>query len=1764
MLRTRSCWCLCWISASVLLSPAHGHAGDYNQERPPCQPGFYCPAGSSSPVPCPEGTYGPTAEAVSVDGCLTCPPHHYCPRAGLSAFSPCGPEAVQPLPGQDACICPGEGQRFQASDGRCHCTIGYQPTGRGDACMRRLYDVCADGEARTQHGDCLDRRQWSLHCSRQVCESAADYRGYDTELGLCVCSEPPGRAACRGLCPNRAATELTLRCRSDGEAELAWSSGGQVLGVSDLIHVKLLNKWDSPPCSRHDSSHLVYIVQTTEAGFLGLLDGLPTELQQPHPASTQPDAQSSADIPDSDVWLEAVVKNISDGEKTSSNMRGSRYNLQEDMRSVTGILNPTACLHMGDVIMFTVNARHYPQYDLDNLYNTNADFDWGAFRQLEEELTLSWTPPSLFSFPLTQPGVYVFTLSSNQHKHLYVRVMPAGAQCYEPGPFFPAIPHHMTRMGIRRRRNLLLRPDWLVTGGLLFGAVVILCLCVTLLILFREYGWPEKGPVRPRYRSQQLAYHMDDYSSKGSRVVSLRKTHRNQQTRLTQDSIQAGVCTDASEDFWDYEHQVDLEAFSSNTFYSLLLKQSLSVTMRLGQLTAEVKELYQGVLGKLQLLHPCLIAEERVGERNERMRREVEREAFRRKTLASQLRTLLDRQLQVVRQEQQAQQRAHSLFTTHLKQCTRLVSTVYDHDHTSCELEQQNLLQRLTALVDEMGELVSGECQRQGAWGFMGEGTGAKLLCPNTGTVLNKGDIFGPDGGLRAGQALHQDPVTGLIRANPQSLMLLNSGHALAVPPEYVLHPQTGRIVPIAGNLAYDPASSALVFTTDLCTDDSRKWDSPLLPFIPYPVRCQSDQPLPTTRLRGLRPGHRPQLGAPMADPDTGVPVPTLGVTIHPQTGQLYPLGGLHVCPITRLPQPIQIGYPMLDPRTGNVVLTVGVALDPVTGAVLPVGGLLLYESFVDPLSGRMLRVGGASMSGATVVPNAGGYQALLDSKVLAAMFKVLQLLKPLTGEWGSDPSLRHQPPRGSVGDRGSRRRDGLGAAAQELQQAWGRSLHGLLQLQARLEMLLDWAAGVQQDGGALGEIRLPGSDVCVPALLGMEYPDPVGSGLSVPVLGSQTDPISGSTVPLAGTMQDPEGKGLVPIRYGAHTVDPVTGVLAPVVGARLDVSRKSIVPLTACYWLTVVDRTDSIQVEALQREVCARNTYWQQQRQREEDVLSDLDAALFQGLFQVTKADSSQVQWSGRQLREAAAELQDSAQAEAQRRAGQHSHLAVILPGHVVHILTQGDKDEWDQQWVWHSELVSGLDKLDVCVEQLQQEQEKWPTQERAQASARKLRLKELWEQTSSRQTELETALSMLHFVRQLSQLRADTAQAVLCGNFWYKEYGLVQSSGHVTAAKVMGFLKQKTLPLLETLKQLLEDKLPSSPSHQQISGFDFGHAAVPPTKQTCGLEAASGVWTVSVPVVKGISTQTLREPVNVAQAPDPALEPSSAQTRSSQRHTASSGIYSQESQSVKEPRPAHNPAEDWAKLLQLSPAFQVLKAVEQQLKTWACGTGLLRPDDRCNTFMDILDAQWECEGELIPLDPSVLSPREFLVYQHGLYLMHALHHLKLTPIISLQIASSLPINNYYSNAFRNSFFFQEAEETLFVRRHRLQSVGGFSLLLIHCLSHIASKDMCSDSRPAFRRLFFKLLQASLEELFEARLGIIPSGLESNFSSCFQDQDHSGDLKGTTASLASRLTRLSRGGLFEHGAQEFAELHKKHSAVSLSELEGLLREKID
>lgn len=79
------------------------------------QKGYYCPEGSETAVPCPRGMFAPSFWARDINGCISCPPHHYAPTEGLASCLPCGSRAQQPLPGQDKCVCLSEGQVFQVS-----------------------------------------------------------------------------------------------------------------------------------------------------------------------------------------------------------------------------------------------------------------------------------------------------------------------------------------------------------------------------------------------------------------------------------------------------------------------------------------------------------------------------------------------------------------------------------------------------------------------------------------------------------------------------------------------------------------------------------------------------------------------------------------------------------------------------------------------------------------------------------------------------------------------------------------------------------------------------------------------------------------------------------------------------------------------------------------------------------------------------------------------------------------------------------------------------------------------------------------------------------------------------------------------------------------------------------------------------------------------------------------------------------------------------------------------------------------------------------------------------------------------------------------------------------------------------------------------------------------------------------------------------------------------------------------------------------------
>ncbi|GFO49401.1 multiple epidermal growth factor-like domains protein 11 [Plakobranchus ocellatus] len=50
-----------------------------------CSVGHYCPEGSSTPSPCPQGTYTNTQGLVNITQCTDCDPGMYCNDTGLSS-----------------------------------------------------------------------------------------------------------------------------------------------------------------------------------------------------------------------------------------------------------------------------------------------------------------------------------------------------------------------------------------------------------------------------------------------------------------------------------------------------------------------------------------------------------------------------------------------------------------------------------------------------------------------------------------------------------------------------------------------------------------------------------------------------------------------------------------------------------------------------------------------------------------------------------------------------------------------------------------------------------------------------------------------------------------------------------------------------------------------------------------------------------------------------------------------------------------------------------------------------------------------------------------------------------------------------------------------------------------------------------------------------------------------------------------------------------------------------------------------------------------------------------------------------------------------------------------------------------------------------------------------------------------------------------------------------------------------------------------------
>jgi len=142
----------------------------------------------------------------------------------------------------------------------------------------------------------------------------------------------------------------------------------------------------------------------------------------------------------------------------------------------------------------------------------------------------------------------------------------------------------------------------------------------------------------------------------------------------------------------------------------------------------------------------------------------------------------------------------------------------------------------------------------------------------------------------------------------------------------------------------------------------------------------------------------------------------------------------------------------------------------------------------------------------------------------------------------------------------------------------------------------------------------------------------------------------------------------------------------------------------------------------------------------------------------------------------------------------------------------------------------------------------------------------------------------------------------------------------------------------------------------------------------------------------------------------------------------------------------------------------------------------------------VDEHDAEFKADEKLQQpkeVKASELAPHEFVALRFGSALLIALSRSRILdtqaqpPAVTL--ATSLPRNPYQNVAFRSSFFFDVSNNVLFVRKERLQNMGGFVLVLIHVWAHIASGQW-DDRDKAFMGNFLACVRALCSDLVMAR----------------------------------------------------------------------------
>eukprot|EP00347_Sterkiella_histriomuscorum_P024400 403331247 len=414
-----------------------------------CPPGNYCPLGSYKEQSCPAGTYNKYEGRISLGDCLGCKAGYYNDQKGQAGCKKCGPSSKS-LESSQTCSCIGKNRRFVKSIGACLCETGYKPKdGKADSdsvndCEAKSKSTCADGQEIDIEGNCVASTE--AVCKTQ-CQSGNGTLIEGT--GVCTCSSI--------VDPDQV---CNTTCRAKQVKMVMQGSGN--LTIYDPISNKTSN-----------------IDPTNLKGYIGDFKCLETNTSQCQ-VYTLGASSTSNDFTYDYSTDQALINSA--GIRRVGRMRQLQTSSQ-----TTDIKNPVMCIKQGNSVLFQINSysKQYPVYYKDSILNTNKDFDYGQFLELQNTIERG-TVVNAFSYIFKDAGIYVFKQSTDASKFTIIGVVSSDQSCSNADANVQAATAaSLASIGIVSQKKVV-NPNWSFIIGVFAFILLFSFGIVTLIILLHN------------------------------------------------------------------------------------------------------------------------------------------------------------------------------------------------------------------------------------------------------------------------------------------------------------------------------------------------------------------------------------------------------------------------------------------------------------------------------------------------------------------------------------------------------------------------------------------------------------------------------------------------------------------------------------------------------------------------------------------------------------------------------------------------------------------------------------------------------------------------------------------------------------------------------------------------------------------------------------------------------------------------------------------------------------------------------------------------------------------------------------------------------------------------------------------------------------------------------------------------------------------------------------------------------------------------------